>query len=83
MEEEDSGEKNIDDKENEGDSSGLFPLNPDNNPPISNISVNATDDKYRYTRISGPYGPLKIIAPAKSLLASLTRIFASLISISL
>ena len=33
---------------------------------------------YIYTRISGPYGPLKILAPAKSLFTSLTRIFASL-----
>ena len=27
---------------------------------------------YIYTRISGPYGPLKILAPAGGLLASLT-----------
>ena len=38
--------------------------------------------KYKDTRISGPYGPLKILAPAESLLASLTRMFASLTSSS-
>ena len=31
-------------------------------------------DKYLITRISGPYGPLKILAPAESLLALLTKI---------
>ena len=33
---------------------------------------------YICTRNSGPYGPLKILAPAESLLASLTNMFASL-----
>ena len=47
VEEEDSDEKNIEEKENEGDPSHVLPLDPDNNPTISNISVNATDEKYR------------------------------------
>ena len=34
--------------------------------------------KYKSTRISGPYGPLKILAPAESLLALLSRLFVSL-----
>ena len=36
------------------------------------------DLKYKETRISGPYGPFKILAPAGGLLASLTRGLASL-----
>ena len=36
------------------------------------------DPKIWKTRISGPYGPLKILAPAESLLASLTNMFSSL-----
>ena len=34
--------------------------------------------KYQSTRISGPYGLIKILAPAESSLASLTRMFSSL-----
>ena len=44
------------------------------------MSVHAVYSKYLQTRISGPYGPLKILAPAESLLASLTRMFALLTS---
>ena len=33
---------------------------------------------YFLSRISGPYGPLEILAPAESLLASFTRKFGSL-----
>ena len=46
-----------------------FPLTPTHHPQRMT---------YERTRISGPYGPLKILAPAESLLASLTNMFALL-----
>ena len=36
--------------------------------------IHTNEALYMYTRTSGPYGPLKILAPAESLLASLARI---------
>ena len=48
--------------------------------PVKVIQV--TSASLLPTRISGPYGPLKILVPAESLLASLTRLFALLTSLS-
>ena len=39
-------------------------------------------EKYHSTRISGPYGPLKLLAAAESLLPSLTKMYALLTFIS-
>ena len=48
---------------------------------LSNYMVSLRS-KISLTRISGPYGPLEILAPAESLLASLARMFATLTSSS-
>ena len=47
-------------------------------PRFKDRPVNAQTVKSYQTRISEPYGPLKILPPAESLLASLTNMFALL-----
>ena len=58
-----------------------YPINQAQFPKIvvcpPKVAFTFTQTNLSVTRISGPYGPLKILAPAKSLLASLTSFFSS------